>query len=81
MLPDPLPCPQWQTYGYIPSALPDSNCFGQPSSFVTAQAPGAPSAAASTAAAPPVSAIDSSKVPLLLSAAALCAPRLALRRA
>jgi hypothetical protein len=19
---------QWQTYGYIPSALPDSNCFG-----------------------------------------------------
>lgn len=54
---------QWQTYGYIPSALPDSNCFGQPSSLATAQAPGAPSAAASMAAAPPVSAIDSSKAP------------------
>ncbi len=25
----PLTCAlQWQTYGYIPSALPDSNCFG-----------------------------------------------------
>ena len=20
---------QWQTYGYIPSALPESNCFGE----------------------------------------------------
>lgn len=23
-----MSCLQWQTYGYIPSALPDSNCFG-----------------------------------------------------
>ncbi|PRW58979.1 T3A5_60 isoform B [Chlorella sorokiniana] len=51
---------QWQTYGYIPSALPDSNCFGQPAGFATAQAPSAP-AAASLAAAPPLSGIDSSK--------------------
>jgi hypothetical protein len=71
---------QWQTYGYIPSALPDSNCFGQPAGFATAQAPSAP-AAASLAAAPPLSGIDSSKVPLLLTAAALCAPRAAPLRA
>ncbi|KAI7844249.1 hypothetical protein COHA_002047 [Chlorella ohadii] len=52
---------QWQTYGYIPSALPDSNCFGQPAGFATAQASGAPTAAASLAAAPALNGIDSSK--------------------
>jgi hypothetical protein len=33
---------QWQTYGYIPSALPDANCYGEataPRGFLTAQAP------------------------------------------
>lgn len=79
-LPPPC-CLQWQTYGYIPSALPDSNCFGQPASFTTAQAPGARTAAASVAAAPPLNGVDSSQVLLLLAAAALRAPRAALLRA
>lgn len=74
---------QWQTFGYIPSALPDSNCFGQPaaSGFAAAQAPGHASPAASLVAAPPPSSIDSSKVLLLLAAAALRAPRAAAHRA
>lgn len=71
----PPRCPQWSTYGYIPSALPDSNCFGEGSargSFPTTQA--ATSTTTQLASAPSLlPAVSSSKVPLLLLCAA--APR------
>lgn len=66
---------QVQQYGYIPGALPDANCFGQPVVTVAAASGGAP---AQLAAAPPLTDTSaSSKVQLLLLAAQAlrCAPR------
>ena len=47
---------QWQTFGYIPSALPDANCFGAgaptAASFSVAQTPGGSVATSQLAPAP-----------------------------
>lgn len=65
---------QLHAYGYVPSALPDSNCFGQSTEaaagsggYLTLQAQ-----APRMAAAPTLSSTGASKVPLLL----LCATAL-----
>lgn len=72
---------QWQTYGYIPSALPDSNCFGAEAGSTARSLPAtATNAAASRQlpATPSASGVDTTKVQLLgcaAAAAGLRAPR------
>lgn len=65
----PAPRLQWQVYGYIPSALPDSNCFGGQAAaaggYATAQAP-----AAGQRAFPVLVAVDGAEVRLCACLAA-----------